>query len=221
VALRVLRRELGVRGAALSRGHPALRVHEPIAESGDRTGPAASIRPLHFAQQRVGWLALWTPGGDALGDDVERRLRALHPALAFLVDSVRVTEENRYLTELLESSVDAWKQVENVLERVVRPLVDDEPSLGSTIPRSGGTLLLIEDDELVRRRVRKQLEADGHAVAVVGSDLSDLPAADPVPGPIHFVVADWAHVDLEPESLRRIARVHSELRGVLLVRLRP
>jgi hypothetical protein len=220
VALRVLRRELGVRGAALSRGHPALRVHEPIAESGDRTGPAASIRPLHFARQRVGWLALWTPGGEALGDDVERRLRALHPALAFLVDSVRVAEENRYLTELLESSVHAWKQVETVLERIVRPGEDEERSLGSTIPRSG-TLLLIEDDELVRRRVRKQLEAEGHAVATVGSDLADLPAADPVPGPIHFVVADWASVDLEPESLRRIARVHSELRGALLVRLRP
>jgi hypothetical protein len=221
VALRVLQHELGVRGAALARDHPALRAHEPIAESGDRSGRPASVRPLHFAQQRVGWLALWTPRGDALGDDAERSLRALHPALAFLMDSVRVAEENQHLTELLESSVHDWQQVQNVLERIVRSGEDEEPSLGSTIPRSGGTLLLIEDDELVRRRVRKQLEAEGHAVATAGSDLSDLPAADPVRAPIHFVVADWANVDLEPESLRRIARVHPELRGVLLVRLRP
>lgn len=221
VALRVLQRELGVRGAELSREHPAVRAHEAIAESGDRSGHPASVRPLHFVQQRVGWLALWTPGGGALGDDAERRLRALHPALAFLMDSVRVAEENQALTELLESSAHAWKQVENVLERIVRPGEDEEPSLVSTIPRSGGTLLLIEDDELVRRRVRKQLEAEGHAVTTIGSDLSDLPAADPVRGPIHFVVADWANVDLEPESLRRIARVHSQLQGVLLVRLRP
>jgi len=220
VALRVLQRELGVRGAALSLRHPALRAPDVIAESGDRAGRHASVRPLVFAQQRVGWLALWTPQDQPLGIDAERRLRALHPALAFVVDSLRVAAENEHLTQLLESSVSDWKQVETVLEQLVSEADEARDPLAATLPRFPGTVLLIEDDELIRRRVRRQLEAEGHAVATAASDLSDLPLADPVSGAIRLVVADWASVELEPESLRRIARVHSKLRGVLLVRLR-
>jgi hypothetical protein len=221
VAVRVLQRELGVRGTALSRAHPAVREHDNLAETGDRTGRPASVRALAFAHRRVGWLALWTPEGRALGEEAERRFRSLRPLLAFVVDSLRLAEANERLTQLLESSVSDWKQVETVLERIVhQPHEDFDPLVASVIPPFAGTVLLIEDDELIRRRGRRRLEAQGHAVVAVASDLSDLPLADPATGPFRLVVADWDNVELRPEALRRIARLHPTLRGVLLVPIR-
>jgi hypothetical protein len=57
-------------------------------------------------------------------------------------------------------------------------------------------------------------------VIAVASDLTGLPMADPAWGPIRLVVADWETAARLPALVRRIARWHRELRGVLLVRLR-
>ncbi len=219
-AVRVLQRELGVQGAALSRGYPGVRGEDNLAEAGERTGRPASVRPLAFAQQRVGWLTLWTPKGGALGEEAERRLQALRPLLAFLLDGHRVAEANQRLSQLLENSLSDWKQVETVLERIINEPEQHDPLVASVISPFAGTVLLIEDDELIRWRGRRRLEAQGHAVVAVASDLSDLPLADPPSGPIRLVVADWEAVELRPESLRRIARLHPTLRGVLLVPIR-
>jgi len=221
VAARLLQRELGVRGATLTRARSSSHAPEALAETGDRSGRPASARPLVFAGRKVGWLSLWTPGEAPLGEEAERRLHALRPLLAFLVESLQLADANQRLTQLLENNLSDWKRVEAVLEKIAGETgADGDPLLASAIPPFAGTVLLIEDDELRRWRGRREIEAQGHPVVATASDLSDLPLGDPASGPIRLVVADLESSALQPESIRRIARLHPELRGVLLVALR-
>ncbi len=217
VAVRLLQHELGVRGAALSRARPASHAPEVFAETGDRAGRPASARPLVFAGRAVGMLSLWTPGERPLGEEAEQRLHALRPLLAFLVESLQLAEANQRLTQLLEDNLRDWKRVEAALERIAGETGPEGDSLASALPPFAGTVLLIGDDELRRLRGRREIEAQGHPVVAIASDLSDLPLADPVSGPIRLVVADLENNALQPESIRRIARLHPELRGVLLL----
>lgn len=217
VAARLLQRELGVLGAALSRGRFAWH-GESLVEAGERVGRPASTRSLVFGGRTVGWLSLWTPGAQPLGEEAERRLHALRPLLAFLVESLSVAEANERLTQLLESNLSDWKRVEAVLEKIAgETAAEGDPLLTSAIPPFAGTVLLIEDDELRRWRRRREIEAQGHPVVATPSDPSALPVGDPATGPIRLVVAELENAVLVPESLRRIARLHPELRGVLLV----
>ena len=217
VAARLLQRELGVRGAALSRARSAAHEPEALVETGDRSGRPASARPLVFAGRTVGWLSLWTPGERPLGEEAEQRLHALRPLLAFLVESLQLAEANQRLTQLLEDNLSDWKRVEAALERIVGETGPEGDPLVSAIPPFAGTVLLIGDDELRRWRGRREIEAQGHPVVAIGSDLSDLPLGHPASGPIRLVVADLENSALQLESIRRIARLHPELRGVLLL----
>lgn len=220
VAARSVQRELGVRGAALSLGPPPQHATGIVAAAGNRTGRPASVRPLVFAGRTVGSLVLWTSDGRAPGERAERRLHALRPQLAFLLETLHIDEANRRLMELLESNLSDWKRVEASLERIAAGGGEADPLLTSTIPPFEGTVLVIEDDELMRRRAERDIEAQGHAVLGVSSDLADLPLAEPASGPIRLVVADLEKAPALAEPLQRIMSLHSELRGVLLVRLR-
>jgi hypothetical protein len=220
LAARSVQQELGVRGVALSLGRPPQHASDIVAAAGDRSGRPASVRPLVFAGRTVGSLVLWTPGGRALGEEVERRLHALRPQLAFLLETLHIDEANRRLMELLESNLSDWKRIEASLERIAAGEGEADPLLTSTVPPFEGTVLVIEDDELLRRRSLRDIEAQGHAVLGVSSDLAELPAADPASGPIRLVVADLEKAATLAESLHRIVSLHKDLRGVLLVRLR-
>jgi hypothetical protein len=216
----VLQRELGVCGARLSRSLPSPHADEIVAEAGNTAARPSGVLSLVFARRTVGSLTLWTRGEHALSEQTEQRARALRPLLALLVEGVRITEANQGLTELLERNLGDWQRVEALLEQMVRQDGEAEPLLTSTIPAFMGTVLLIEDDELLRWRCRRELEAQGHAVVGVASDLADLPNAEPASGPIRLVVADLESAAAEPESVQRIIRLHPELRGVLLISLR-
>jgi hypothetical protein len=220
VAARSVQHELGVRGVALSLREPPHHADEIVAAAGERTGRPASVRRLVFTGRTVGSLVLWTPEGRALGEQAERRLHALRPQLAFLLETLHVDDANRRLMELLESNLSDWKRVEASLERIAGGEGEADPLLTSTIPPFEGTVLVIEDDELLRRRRQREIEAEGHAVLGVSSDLAGLPLEEPASGPIRLVVADLENAALLPEPVRRIVQLHGDLRGVLLVRLR-
>jgi hypothetical protein len=217
----LVQRELGVRGAALSRTLPAPHDDEVVAEAGDTTGPPSSVLSLVFSRRMVGSLTLWTDGGRALGAEAEQRREALRPLLSLLLEGVRITDANQGLTELLERNLSDWERVETELERIANENGKGEPLLASQILPFAGTVLLVEDDELLRWRCRRELEAQGHTVVGTASDLADLPLEEPASGPIRLVVADLASSAGRPESVQRILQLHSELRGVLLVALRP
>lgn len=220
VTAHLVQRELGVRGAALSRTLPAPHADEVVAEAGDTRGSPASVLSLVFSRRTVGSLTLWTEGAGALGEDAEQRLRALRPLLALLLEGVRITDANQGLTELLERNLSDWERVESELERIANAEGKHEPLLASPILPFAGTVLLIEDDELLRWRCRRELEAQGHAVVCTASDLRDLPPETPASGPIRLVVADLGSSAGRPASVERILQLHPELRGVLLVPLR-
>lgn len=220
LAARSVQHELGVRGVALSLREPPHHADEIVAAAGERTGRPASVRRLVFTGKTVGSLVLWTPEGRALGEQAERRLQALRPQLAFLLETLHVDDANRRLMELLESNLSDWKRVEASLERIAGGQGEADPLLTSTIPPFEGTVLVIEDDELLRRRSQRDIEAEGHAVLGVSSDLAGLPQEEPASGPIRLVVADLENAALLPEPLQRIVKLHEGLRGVLLVRLR-
>jgi len=220
VAARVLQQELGVRGVALSLAEPPRHAREIAGAAGDRAGRPATVRPLAFGGRAVGSLVLWTPDGSALGEAAERRLQALRPQLALLLESLHLDEANRRLMDLLERNLSDWRRVEARLERIAGAGESCDPLLHSALPPFEGTVLVIEDDELLRRRTERLIAAQGHAVLGVSSDLAQLPEADPASGPIRLVVADLESAASLPGSLGRIAARHRELRGVLLVRLR-
>jgi len=219
VAVRLIQRELGVTGAALALGE-ARQADEVVAAAGARAGRPVTVRPLVFARRTVGSLQLWTPEGRALGEQAEQRLAALRPVLALLLDSLHVDATNRHLLDLLERNLSDWKRVEASLERIAGEGGEHDPLLTSTIPPFEGTVLLVEDDELLRRRAQRDLEAEGHAVVGVASDLAELPPGDPPTGPIRLVVGDLESGAVAADSVRRITRLHRHLRGILLVRLR-
>jgi hypothetical protein len=191
-----------------------------VGAAGDRSGRPATVRPLAFGGRTVGSLVLWTPEDRPLTEPAERRLRALRPQLAFLLESLHLDEANRRLMDLLERNLSDWRRVEASLERIAGGGEACDPLLTSAIPPVQGTVLVIEDDELLRRRTERVIATQGHAVLGVSVDLAELPTADPASGPIRLVVADLDNAALLPESLRRISQRHRELRGVLLVRLR-
>ncbi|MEN8161042.1 MAG: hypothetical protein ABFS41_13300 [Myxococcota bacterium] len=219
-AARLLLNELEVRGAALSLGEPAHHMRHVVGGAGDRGGRPATVRRLHFARRPIGSLVLWTHEGGALGERAERRLHALRPLLALLLETAEVDAANRELVELLERNLSDWRRVEAHLERIAGQGEDADPLLVSAIPPSAGTVLLIEDDELLRRRVQREIEAQGHAVVGVGSDAASLPVADPASGPIGLVVADLETADTLPRQLGGIVKNREALRGILLVNLR-
>jgi hypothetical protein len=219
VAVRLIQRELGVQGAALALGE-SRQPDEVVAAAGERTGRPVTVRPLVFTRRTVGSLILWTPEGQALTELAEQRLAALRPVLALLLDSLHVDATNRHLLDLLERNLSDWKRVEASLERIAGEASEPDPLLTSTIPPFAGTVLLVEDDELLRRRAQRDLEAEGHAVVGVSSDLAELPLGDPATGPIRLVVGDLEGGAMAADSVRRIACLHRDLRGVLLVRLR-
>jgi hypothetical protein len=220
VAARSVQHELGVHGVALSLREPPHHADAVVAAAGARSGRPASVRRLVFTGRTVGSLALWTPGGRALDEQAERRLHALRPQLAFLLETLHVDDTNRRLLELLETNLSDWKRVEASLERIAAGEGEADPLLSSTIPPFEGTVLVVEDDELLRRRSQRDIAAEGHAVLGVASDLAGLPLEEPASGPIRLVVADLEKVAGLAGPLGRVVRLHRDLRGVLLVRLR-
>jgi hypothetical protein len=219
-AARLLLNELEVRGAALSLGEPAHHARPVVAAAGDRSGRPATVRPLRFARRPVGSLVLWTHEDGALGERAERRLYALRPLLALLLERADVDAANRDLVEMLERNLSDWQRVEAHLERIAGLGEDTDPLLMSAIPSSAGSVLLIEDDELLRRRVQRKIEAQGHAVVGVSTDPASFPVADPASGPIGLVVAGLEAANALPRHLHGIVKNHEAVRGILLVHLR-
>jgi two-component system, cell cycle sensor histidine kinase and response regulator CckA len=76
------------------------------------------------------------------------------------------------------------------LPRIDQPAAVEPESLRKVVRRGWETVLLVEDDEMVRTLVRETLEGHGYKVLDAGGPLEARRMAEHFPGPIHLIITD-------------------------------
>ena len=76
------------------------------------------------------------------------------------------------------------------LPRIDQPAAVEPESSRKTVRRGWETVLLVEDDEMVRTLVRETLEGHGYKVLDAGGPLEARRMAEHFPGPIHLIITD-------------------------------
>jgi CheY-like chemotaxis protein len=86
-----------------------------------------------------------------------------------------------------------------------------------TIPRGSETILVAEDDEVLRTLLQIALESCGYTLLAGASGPAALELAGRHPGPIALLVSDVTMPGMEgPELARRLAAIRPGLRVLLL-----
>jgi CheY-like chemotaxis protein len=102
---------------------------------------------------------------------------------------------------MVESQVGAGTTVDIFLPAILDEVVQAEVSVQLATARGTETLLLVEDEEHVRRFARLCLEAQGYAVLDVSSAAEALQVAKAGQKPIHLLVTDVVIPDLGGREL--------------------
>ncbi len=188
----LLEEHLDVHGVRLSRagGGGAEHATSLLAEAGDVAGPSTSRLPLRTGGRAVGELELWGEQGNE-----EERVAALAPWIALALANLPAPG--------LSSPADLAAHLHE-LGPEVAARVDSE------------TLLLLEDDELLRMVVGSLFEDAGFQVLEHRADPTEVPDDD---AEAALLVADWSR-SLDPAFLSGIERLRPHLRGILLLPLR-
>jgi len=76
------------------------------------------------------------------------------------------------------------------LPRIEQPAALDPEAQKKVIRRGHETVLLVEDDDMVRNLVRETLERDGYTVIDANNPLEARRASDKYPGTIHLLITD-------------------------------
>jgi hypothetical protein len=217
--IRLLEEQIPVRGIRLcGRRRHGEGVVE-LAASGDRSGAPSRTHALEASGRDVGRLELWGPGeGDTAGED-DASLRELLPWIGVALDNVRSELAIRGVAQWLEGELADWDRLERRLERVLESHAGREAA-GAPEPRAE-TILLVENDPALRRAVRRLLELEGYAVVEAGSRSDALAVCASHAAPIHLLVTDVVVPSVGREVAGPVMRLHPELRGVLMLRLRP
>jgi PAS domain S-box-containing protein len=82
-------------------------------------------------------------------------------------------------------------------------LEPEDPPPASRAPHGAETVLLVEDEEMVRRLVRLILLQEGYAVIEAANGVQALERSEQHPGPIHLLVADVVMPQMGGEELAR------------------
>ncbi|MCP5059215.1 MAG: response regulator [bacterium] len=91
-----------------------------------------------------------------------------------------------------------------------------EPRPGANAPAPGGNILLVEDDEAVRRMARRILEAHGYDVVEAANGPDALAICETREQPIDLLLTDMVMPEMDGGELaRRTRRLRPELRAVL------
>jgi CheY-like chemotaxis protein len=85
------------------------------------------------------------------------------------------------------------------------------------ILRGSETILLVEDDDLVRRLARQGLEKSGYQVVQAGNGEEALGLLAHHPGPIHLLLTDVVMPGISGrEMAERVAEVHPEVKTLFM-----
>ncbi len=76
------------------------------------------------------------------------------------------------------------------LPRIDQPAAVEPQRLRKVVRRGWETVLLVEDDEMVRNLVRETLEGQGYKILDAGGPLEARRMAEHFPGPIHLIITD-------------------------------
>src|SRR3989442_1712500 len=106
------------------------------------------------------------------------------------------------------------------LPRVEAPLDPPDPPRPVTAPAAGSeTILLVEDEHLVRLLARKVLERAGYRVLVAAGGAEALDLAERYAGPIHLLLSDVGMPGMNGrELMRRPAQLPPDLPGLYMSR---
>jgi CheY-like chemotaxis protein len=86
--------------------------------------------------------------------------------------------------------------------------------------RESDTILLVENDPALRRSARKLLELEGFRVLEAASRADAVAVCAGRSTQIHLLVTDVMAPSLGRELAGQVMRLHPELRGLLMLRLR-
>jgi CheY-like chemotaxis protein len=76
------------------------------------------------------------------------------------------------------------------LPRVDQPVAAESEAFGKALPRGSETILVVEDDEMVRSLVRETLQREGYHVVDAAGPLEARRIADTYKAPIHLLITD-------------------------------
>ena len=88
------------------------------------------------------------------------------------------------------SAPGAGTEVRVYLPAVAEPVPPPPPVPPSAVPRGTETVLVVEDEDLVRRMMRRVLESCGYAVVEAANGSDAARAAEAHRGPIHLLITD-------------------------------
>jgi two-component system cell cycle sensor histidine kinase/response regulator CckA len=100
------------------------------------------------------------------------------------------------------------------LPRIDQPVAAEPQRQNKPVRRGWETILLVEDDEMVRKLVRETLEKQGYKILDAGGPLDARRIADHFPGAIHLMITD---VVMPKVNGRELAEQLSKRRGDLRV----
>jgi CheY-like chemotaxis protein len=218
--IRLLAQQFRVRGVRLSgRARQGAGV-VALAASGDRSGPPSATHVLAAASGPVGRLELWGFADEGAVPHDEALLRELLPWIGVALENAQSEAAIRGLTQWLEADLADWTRLERRLEGAL----EGRASLAGEQLRShegdSETILLVENDGGLRRVARGLLELEGYTVIEAASRADALAICASQSTPIHLLVTDVLAPSVGREVAGHVIRLHPELRGLMMLRLR-
>ena len=219
--IRLLEEQFPVRGIRLCARQRHGEGFVELAASGDRSGAPSGTHALEAAGRTVGRLELWVREVEGPGPEDDAALRELLPWIGVALDNVRSELAIRGVAQWLEGELADWNTLERRLERVVAGRAQPVYPPAHEPEELSETILLVENDAVLRGAVRRLLELEGYSVVEAGNRSDALAICASRSTPIHLLVTDVVTPSIGREVAGPVMRLHPELRGVLMLRLRP
>ena len=216
----LLEQQFRVRGVRLSGRARDGSGFVPLAASGDRSGAPSASHALYAAVGVVGHLELWGFGDRASAADDQALLRELLPWIGVALENAHSEAAIRGLTQWLEADLADWGRLERRLERALEGRVAQPRGDPHDPDEDPETILLVERDGALRHTARELLELEGYTVIEAANRADALAICASQSTPIHLLVTDVLAPSVGREVAGHVMRLHPELRGLMMLRLR-
>jgi len=218
--IRLLEQQFRLRGARISGRTREGDSLATLAACGDRSGTPSATHALAAGSGTVGRLELWGFGGSNGAGHDEVLLRELLPWIGVALESAQSEAAIRGLTQWLQADLADWARLERRLEGALegRTALEGEALRGHE--DESETILLVEGDRGLRRVARELLEIEGYSVIEAATRADALAICSSQSTPIHLLVTDVLAPSVGREVAGQVMRLHPELRGLMMLRLR-